>query len=93
MTMSDWMRTKVGFQMAETITRQLPRIAKSLEDISKGNTTGDKYAFSQPLRKIVKRLEQFFDNDIEGLGAVEHKELKELCFDLDDIADEIDYNL
>jgi len=38
MTMSDWMRTKVGFQMAETITRQLPRIAKSLEDISKGNT-------------------------------------------------------
>ena len=30
----DWIRTKAGLQMAETITRQLPRISKALEEIA-----------------------------------------------------------
>ena len=32
--MSDWINTKAGLQMAETITRKLPRIANSLEEIA-----------------------------------------------------------
>ena len=29
-----WIKTKAGFQMVETITRQLPKISKALEEIA-----------------------------------------------------------
>ena len=33
--MSDWIKTKAGLQMAETIIRYLPRITVCLEEIAK----------------------------------------------------------
>tara|TARA_Y100000310_G_scaffold329677_1_gene399966 strand:- start:1365 stop:1556 length:192 start_codon:yes stop_codon:yes gene_type:complete len=35
--MSDWIRTKAGLQMAETIIRYLPRITVCLEEIAKSS--------------------------------------------------------
>jgi len=43
----------------------------------------------QSLRRISKRLQRFFDNNIEGLGADEQRELVNLCHQLEDIADEL----
>ena len=37
--MSDWIRTKAGLQMAETITRYLPRIVVCLEELAKYDQT------------------------------------------------------
>ena len=37
--MSDWIRTKAGLEMAETIIRYLPRITVCLEELAKGKTT------------------------------------------------------
>ena len=34
--MSNWIQTKAGLQMAETITRYLPRITVCLEEIALG---------------------------------------------------------
>ena len=34
--MSDFLRTKAGLQVVETITRQLPRITVALEEIALG---------------------------------------------------------
>ena len=33
--MSDWIRTKAGLQMAESIARYLPRITVCLEELAK----------------------------------------------------------
>ena len=33
--MSDWIRTKAGLQMAEAISRYLPRITVCLEELAK----------------------------------------------------------
>ena len=35
--MSDWIRTKAGLQMAEAISRYLPRITVCLEELAKEN--------------------------------------------------------
>jgi len=37
--MSDWIKTKAGLQMAETIIRYLPRITVCLEEIAKRDHT------------------------------------------------------
>ena len=34
--MSDWIKTKAGLQMADTITRQLPKIMDALQEIAIG---------------------------------------------------------
>ena len=67
--MSDWINTKAGLQMAETIIRYLPRITVCLEEIAK-EKDGKKilytevkdskisYVLTEDISKIGKRLKK-----------------------------------
>ena len=65
--MSDWIKTKAGLQMAETIIRYLPRITVCLEEIAKEKEKGKilytkvkdsdlSYVLTEDIAKIGKRL-------------------------------------
>ena len=68
--MSDWIRTKAGLQMAETIIRYLPRITVCLEEIAKNKTYDDKedIAFGASIVKSNKEVSGVFMVN----GEVEH---------------------
>ena len=71
--MSDWIRTKAGLQMAETITRYLPRITACLEEIAKeqkvkkifytevASTAEMSYVLTKDIEKIGKKLNETKD--------------------------------
>ena len=50
----DWINTKAGLQMAETIIRYLPRIVACLEEISKDRTE----SINSEIGKAVKEIEE-----------------------------------
>jgi len=67
--MSDWIKTKAGLQMAETIIRYLPRITVCLEEIAKEKEKGKilytkvkdsdlSYVLTEDIAKIGRRLKQ-----------------------------------
>jgi hypothetical protein len=70
--MSDWIRTKAGLEMAETIIRYLPRITVCLEEIAKNQkvkeifyteieNTKMSYVLTEEIIKIGKKLDKAKD--------------------------------
>ena len=57
--MSDinWIQTKAGLQMAETIIRQLPRITVCLEEIAK-NEGGDMFDIKGDSLKLIEEMDK-----------------------------------
>ena len=60
--MSDWIKTKAGLQMAETIIRYLPRITVCLEEIAKDkeDDSKDDISFGASIVKSNKEVEGVF---------------------------------
>ena len=60
--MSDWIRTKAGLEMAETIIRYLPRITVCLEEIAKNKEYNEEkdVALGASIVKSNKEVEGVF---------------------------------
>ena len=67
--MTNWIQTKAGLQMAETITRYLPRITVCLEELAKERdgkkilyselkNSNMSYVLTKDIAKIGRRLEE-----------------------------------
>ena len=68
--MSDWIRTKAGLEMAETIIRYLPRITVCLEEIAKNKEYNkeEDVALGASIVKSNKKVEGVFMSN----GKVTH---------------------
>tara|TARA_R100001244_G_C5093598_1_gene117011 strand:- start:95 stop:502 length:408 start_codon:yes stop_codon:yes gene_type:complete len=96
--MSDWIKTKAGLQMAETIIRYLPRITVCLEEIAKDRTKD----MNSEIGKAVKEIEEIItagdkklkdeyshfgddeedDEDITGMISIGNNEKCPYCDDI-----------
>ena len=79
--MSDWIRTKAGLQMAETIIRYLPRITVCLEEIAKDRNTKKifyteientkmSYVLTEDIVKVGKKLTEVKEFDHKGRKTI-----------------------
>ena len=59
--MTNWIQTKAGLQMAETIIRYLPRITVCLEEIAKNRNTllegGDMFDIKGDLLNLINEMD------------------------------------
>ena len=76
----DWIRTKAGLEMAETIIRYLPRITVCLEEIAK---VKDSTAVESKIGKAVEELEtisskysKFGDDEEDSEGIIPSSEIE-----------------
>ena len=74
--MSDWIKTKAGLQMAETIIRYLPRITVCLEELAKDNPT---HKYRDDLIKIVEEIDIRKQENINLKHRIKELETKRIA--------------